>query len=79
MAIDALVCGSTIGSGSGSGSGWKVDGSGGGDIGNGDDNGSGRDGIYGSGDEYDVSGEDGGVDMVRSLSTSALDGNGIRV
>ncbi|GJY62699.1 hypothetical protein Tco_0464159 [Tanacetum coccineum] len=54
-------------------------GSGGGDIGNGDDTGSGGDGICGSGDEYDVSGGDGRVDMARSLSTSASDGNGIGV
>ncbi|GJY34841.1 hypothetical protein Tco_0419310 [Tanacetum coccineum] len=66
MAIDALVYGSTIGSG-------------GGDIGNDGDTGSGGDGICGSGDEYDVSGNDGGVDMSSTLSTSASDGNGIGV
>ncbi|GKE67932.1 hypothetical protein Tco_1522093, partial [Tanacetum coccineum] len=65
--IDALVCGSTIGDGSGSG---------GGDIGNGDDTGSGGDGIYGSGDEYDVSSDGGGVDMERNLLTSTAGGNG---
>ncbi|GKF86514.1 hypothetical protein Tco_0254341, partial [Tanacetum coccineum] len=66
MDIDALVYGSTIGSG-------------GGDIGNGDDNGNGEYGICGSGDEYDVSGDGGGVGMASSLSTSASDGNGIGV
>ncbi|GKG16761.1 hypothetical protein Tco_0361718, partial [Tanacetum coccineum] len=63
MAIDVLICGSTIGSS-------------GGDIGNRDNTGSGGDGICGSGDEYDVSGDDGRVDMASSLSTSASDGNG---
>ncbi|GJU19653.1 hypothetical protein Tco_1152995 [Tanacetum coccineum] len=52
-------------------------GSGGGDTSNSDDIGSGGDGIYVSGDEYDVSGDGGGVDMVRNLSTSATDKNGI--
>ncbi|GJS54192.1 hypothetical protein Tco_0627554 [Tanacetum coccineum] len=37
--------------------------SGEGGIGNGDDTSNGGDGICGSGDEYDVSGDDGGVDM----------------
>ncbi|GJY13694.1 hypothetical protein Tco_0383003 [Tanacetum coccineum] len=66
----ALVRGSTIDGGSGSGES---------DIGNGDDTGSGGDGICSSGDEYDVNGDGGRVDMARSLSTSALDKNGIGV
>ncbi|GJR70762.1 hypothetical protein Tco_0468506 [Tanacetum coccineum] len=40
-------------------------GSGGGDTGDGDD--TSRDGICGSGDEYDIIGDDGGVDMPRNL------------
>ncbi|GKD68034.1 hypothetical protein Tco_1322124, partial [Tanacetum coccineum] len=39
----------------------------------------GGDGICGSGDEYDVSGDGGGVDMARNLSTFAADGNRIGV
>ncbi|GKA47750.1 hypothetical protein Tco_0740708 [Tanacetum coccineum] len=65
--------------GGGSDSGWELDGSSGGDIGNGDDTGSGGDGICSSGDEYDVSGDDGGVDMASSLTTSASEGNGTGV
>ncbi|GKA89258.1 hypothetical protein Tco_0811070 [Tanacetum coccineum] len=66
MAIDALVCGRIASSGKG-------------DIGNSNDTGSGGDGIYGSGDEYDVSGDGGGDGMARSLSTSASDRNGTGV
>ncbi|GJW88735.1 hypothetical protein Tco_0164075 [Tanacetum coccineum] len=70
MAIDALVCGSTICSGSGSS---------GGDIGNGDDTDSGGDCVCGSGDEYNVSGNGSRVDMAKCLSTSAPNENGIGV
>ncbi|GKC63581.1 hypothetical protein Tco_1096179 [Tanacetum coccineum] len=67
MAIDALVCGSMIGGDSGSG----IDG-----IGNGGDTGIGGDGIYGSDEEYGVSGDGGGVGKARSLSTSSSKRNG---
>ncbi|GJW41637.1 hypothetical protein Tco_0067482 [Tanacetum coccineum] len=44
---------------------------------NGDDTVNGGDGICGSGDEYDVSGDGGGVDMARNMLTYASDRNGI--
>ncbi|GKG56483.1 hypothetical protein Tco_0579807, partial [Tanacetum coccineum] len=45
--------------------------------GNGGDTGSGEDGICGSGDKYDVSGNGGGDGMASSLSISASDRNGV--
>ncbi|GKG03883.1 hypothetical protein Tco_0314270, partial [Tanacetum coccineum] len=38
--------------------------------------GSGGEGIWGSGEEHGESGDDGGVDIARSLATSALDHTG---
>ncbi|GKD71011.1 hypothetical protein Tco_1325101, partial [Tanacetum coccineum] len=61
------------------GGGISDQGSGGGDIRNGDATGSGGDGICGTGDEYDISGDGGGDGKARSLSTSTSDRNGIGI
>ncbi|GKC32887.1 hypothetical protein Tco_1040181 [Tanacetum coccineum] len=50
-----------------------------GDIGNGGDTGSGGEGVWGSGDEYDVSGDGGFDGKARSLSTSSSERNGTGV
>ncbi|GJV10140.1 hypothetical protein Tco_1351681 [Tanacetum coccineum] len=50
----------------------------GGDIGSGDSiGGSGGEGIWGSGDDHGESGDDGGVDIARSLATSASNQTGV--
>ncbi|GJV28265.1 hypothetical protein Tco_1384713 [Tanacetum coccineum] len=51
----------------------------GGDIGSDGDGigGSGGEGIWGSGEDYGESGNDGGVDIARSLATSASDHTGV--
>ncbi|GJS17388.1 hypothetical protein Tco_0411860 [Tanacetum coccineum] len=49
-----------------------------GDTGSGDSiGGSGGEGIWGSGDDHGESGDDGGVDIARSLATSASDQTGV--
>ncbi|GJX52766.1 hypothetical protein Tco_0281135 [Tanacetum coccineum] len=50
----------------------------GGDIGSGDSiGGSGGEGIWGSGDDHRESGDDGGVDIARSVATSASNQTGV--
>ncbi|GJS32895.1 hypothetical protein Tco_0531277 [Tanacetum coccineum] len=46
------------------------------DTGSGGDIGSGGEGIWGSGDDHGGGGDDGGVDIARSMSTSASDHTG---
>ncbi|GKB80059.1 hypothetical protein Tco_0946954 [Tanacetum coccineum] len=47
------------------------------DTGSGGDIGSGGEGIWGSGDDHGGGGDDGGVDIARSMSTSASDHTGV--
>ncbi|GJR86688.1 hypothetical protein Tco_0210699 [Tanacetum coccineum] len=46
-------------------------------TGEGGDSGSDGEGIWGSGEDHGESGDDGGVDIARSLATSASDHNGV--
>ncbi|GKA47474.1 hypothetical protein Tco_0740357 [Tanacetum coccineum] len=63
--------GTNMGKGDGLGGGAGVN------TGEGGDSGSDREGIWGSGEDYGESSDDGGVDIARSLETSASDHTGV--